>query len=335
MNLPNKLTVSRFVMTGIFVGCMAGGEEYDVLHAPGRAEGWNFAYTAALVLFLAAVVTDFLDGEIARRRGLETNFGKLMDPLADKVMMAAGFITLVPLKAIPAWVVICIISREFLITGLRLVATSKGIVLPAEKIGKHKRVKQIMEIIRLRPEGFGVLSGDDALTMPLIAAGADGVSARGHRSPRKRMVVAGVALRRMDARRRGASADALLRSRLFVAAPRSHRGGIARVLQLALHFDVVTGEDLRIERRVFLDGLAAEKLGFTSTNDLHFIVRIFTRARGGRQSDAECHIRGPRLTTRIAHSTTNNDESLVCDEIYHDRGVGEYFLVPKTLFDRG
>ena len=146
MNLPNKLTVSRFVMTGIFVGCMAGGEEYDVLHAPGRAEGWNFAYTAALLLFLAAAVTDFLDGEIARRRGLETNFGKLMDPLADKVMMAAGFITLVPLKAIPAWVVICIISREFLITGLRLVATSKGMILPAEKIGKHKTAWQMVTV---------------------------------------------------------------------------------------------------------------------------------------------------------------------------------------------
>ena len=144
MNLPNKLTVSRFVMTALFVGCMAAGEEYEVLHAPGRVAGWNFAYTVALLLFVAAAVTDYLDGAIARKRGLETDFGKLMDPLAYKVLMAAGFITLLPLKAIPAWVVICIISREFLITGLRLVAASKGIVLPAEKLGKHKTVWQMV-----------------------------------------------------------------------------------------------------------------------------------------------------------------------------------------------
>ena len=144
MNLPNKLTVSRFVMTAAFVSCMAAGEEYDVLKAPGREHGWNFAYTAALVLFIAASITDYFDGAIARKRGLETAFGKLMDPLADKVLMAAGFICLVPLKAIPAWVVICIIAREFLITGLRLVAASKGTILPSEKLGKHKTVWQMI-----------------------------------------------------------------------------------------------------------------------------------------------------------------------------------------------
>jgi CDP-diacylglycerol--glycerol-3-phosphate 3-phosphatidyltransferase len=144
MNLPNKLTISRLVMTVAFVGCMSGGEEYDVLKSPGRAHGWNFAYTAALILFIGAAITDYLDGSIARKRGLETTFGKLMDPLADKVLMAAGFICLVPLKAIPAWVVICIIAREFLITGLRLIAASKGQILPAEKLGKHKTLWQII-----------------------------------------------------------------------------------------------------------------------------------------------------------------------------------------------
>ena len=146
MNLPNKLTISRLVMTAVFVGCMAAGEEYDVLKSPGREHGWNFAYTAALILFIAAAITDYLDGSIARKRGLETAFGKLMDPLADKVLMAAGFICLIPLKAIPAWVVICIISREFLITGLRLVAASKGQILPSEKLGKHKTVWQIITV---------------------------------------------------------------------------------------------------------------------------------------------------------------------------------------------
>jgi CDP-diacylglycerol---glycerol-3-phosphate 3-phosphatidyltransferase len=146
VNLPNRLTISRLVMTVAFVGCMAGGEEYAVLKSPGRAHGWNFAYTAALFLFIAAAVTDYFDGAIARKRNLVTSFGKLMDPLADKVLMAAGFICLVPLTAIPAWVVICIISREFLITGLRLVAASKGVVLPSEKMGKHKTVWQIITV---------------------------------------------------------------------------------------------------------------------------------------------------------------------------------------------
>jgi predicted dehydrogenase len=89
MNLPNKLTLSRLAMTGLFAICMALGQEYEALHAPGRLEGLNFAYTAALILFIAAAITDYLDGAIARKRGLETDFGRLMDPLADKVLMTA------------------------------------------------------------------------------------------------------------------------------------------------------------------------------------------------------------------------------------------------------
>jgi len=156
MNLPNKLTLSRFVMTALFVACMAWGHEYEGLHSvyanwqtrhhSGRLLGWNYAYTGALLLFLVAAITDYFDGAIARKRGLESDFGRLMDPLADKVLMAAGFITLVPLRAVPAWVVICIIAREFLITGLRLVAAGKGVVLPAEKIGKHKTVWQFITV---------------------------------------------------------------------------------------------------------------------------------------------------------------------------------------------
>ena len=111
MNLPNKLTVSRFVMTVAFVTTMATGLEWKELHAPGREAGWSFSYTAALLLFLAASFTDYLDGYFARKLGVVTNFGKLMDPLADKVMIAAAFICLVPLKAIPAWVAIVIVAR--------------------------------------------------------------------------------------------------------------------------------------------------------------------------------------------------------------------------------
>lgn len=146
MNLPNKLTLSRFAMTVAFVVCMSMGEEWELLHAPGRAAGWNFGYTFAFVLFIAASITDFLDGYLARKHKLVTNFGKLMDPLADKVMMAAGFITLIPLRAIPASIAIILISREFLITGLRLLATSRGVVLPSEKLGKHKTLWQIITV---------------------------------------------------------------------------------------------------------------------------------------------------------------------------------------------
>ncbi len=144
MNLPNKLTIARFVMTAAFVTTMATGLEWEEIHAPGREKGWSFSYTAALVLFLAASVTDYLDGHFARKLGAVTNFGKLMDPLADKVMIAAAFICLVPLKAIPAWVVIVIVSREFLITGLRLLAAGRGVVLQAERLGKHKALWQIV-----------------------------------------------------------------------------------------------------------------------------------------------------------------------------------------------
>jgi CDP-diacylglycerol---glycerol-3-phosphate 3-phosphatidyltransferase len=110
-----------------------------------------FNHTLALALFIIAAITDYLDGQIARRRGLITDFGKLMDPLADKILTAAAFICLIPygllLGALPAWVVIVIIAREFLITGLRLLAGAKGVVLPAEKLGKHKTAWQMGTII--------------------------------------------------------------------------------------------------------------------------------------------------------------------------------------------
>jgi CDP-diacylglycerol--glycerol-3-phosphate 3-phosphatidyltransferase len=133
MNLPNRLTVSRFIITVLFVAVLSSSLPW--------------AYTIGLVLFIAASITDYLDGEIARTRNLITDFGKLMDPLADKVMMAAAFICLVPQHAFPAWVAIIIIAREFLITGLRLLAANKGIVLPAEKMGKHKTIWQIVTVI--------------------------------------------------------------------------------------------------------------------------------------------------------------------------------------------
>ena len=133
MNLPNQLTVARFFLTILFVVALSSE--------------WHLRYSAGLLLFIAAGVTDYLDGEIARKMNLITDFGKLMDPLADKIMISAAFICLVPLGAIPAWAAIVIISREFLITGLRLLAASKGRVLPSERLGKHKTAWQIITVI--------------------------------------------------------------------------------------------------------------------------------------------------------------------------------------------
>ncbi len=132
MNLPNQLTVARFGLTAVFVATLSSE--------------FKFGHLAGLVLFIAAGITDYFDGAIARKRQLVTDFGRLMDPLADKIMIAAAFICLVPLHAFPAWVAILIISREFAITGLRLLAASKGVVLPSEKLGKHKTVWQIVTV---------------------------------------------------------------------------------------------------------------------------------------------------------------------------------------------
>jgi CDP-diacylglycerol--glycerol-3-phosphate 3-phosphatidyltransferase len=150
MNLPNQLTCARFGLTAGFVACMTLAwrwpNEDAAFGAVPPSLSWGWGYSAALVLFLAAALTDWLDGWIARRRNLVTDFGKLMDPLADKVMIAAAFICLIPEKAIPAWSAIVIISREFVITGLRLLAASKGVVLPAERLGKHKAAWQMVAV---------------------------------------------------------------------------------------------------------------------------------------------------------------------------------------------
>jgi len=133
MNWANRITLSRLVLTVLFVLALNSS--------------WSYARTAALVIFLIAGLSDFLDGEIARRYGSVTNFGKLMDPLVDKIMMAAAFISLVPLRAIPAWAATAVVARDFLITGLRLMASAKGRVLPAERLGKHKTSWQIVTVI--------------------------------------------------------------------------------------------------------------------------------------------------------------------------------------------
>lgn len=135
MNLPNKLTVLRVLMIPFFVLFML----VDIVPA---ADKW-----IALALFAIASLTDLLDGKIARKYNLVTNFGKFMDPLADKLLVSSAMICLVEMGRIPAWVVIVIISREFIISGFRLVASDNGIVIAASYWGKFKTVFQMSMII--------------------------------------------------------------------------------------------------------------------------------------------------------------------------------------------
>jgi len=133
MNWANRLTLGRLLLTIIFVAALNSS--------------WQYGRTVALIVFLIAGVSDFVDGEIARRYGVVTNFGKLMDPLVDKIMVAAAFISLVPLKAVPAWAATTVVARDFLITGLRMMATAKGKILPAEMLGKQKTSWQVVTVI--------------------------------------------------------------------------------------------------------------------------------------------------------------------------------------------
>src|SRR5688572_4149066 len=135
MNLPNKLTVGRLVLTVLFL-----------LVFFGRSP---FADTIALGIFVIASLTDYWDGAIARKRNLITNFGILMDPLADKILICSAFIAFVEHKDMPAWMAVVIVARELAITGLRMLAASKQKVLAAERYGKHKTVSQMVAIISI------------------------------------------------------------------------------------------------------------------------------------------------------------------------------------------
>jgi len=143
MNLPNKLTLSRLALTVVFLWAVFSRSPIND--------------TLALVLFCLASLTDYFDGRIARRRGLITSFGTLMDPLADKLLTCSAFIALIERGlaspgtpvVVQAWMVVIIVGRELAITGLRLLAASKGVTLAAEGYGKHKTISQITAIIAL------------------------------------------------------------------------------------------------------------------------------------------------------------------------------------------
>lgn len=144
MNLPNKLTVLRVIMVPFFVLFM-------LTDLGGDANKW-----IALAIFCVASLTDMLDGKIARARNLVTNFGKFMDPLADKLLVCSAMICLIPVGKLPAWIVIIIIAREFIISGFRLIASDNGIVIAASYWGKFKTVSQMFMVILLIADFGGI-----------------------------------------------------------------------------------------------------------------------------------------------------------------------------------
>ena len=140
MNLPNKLTVLRVVLIPFFVVFML----VDIL---GANDKW-----IALAIFIVASLTDLLDGKIARKYNLVTNFGKFMDPLADKMLVCSALICLTALDKLPAWITIVIICRDFVISGFRLVAADNGVVIAASYWGKYKTTFQMIMVCLLIAE---------------------------------------------------------------------------------------------------------------------------------------------------------------------------------------
>ncbi len=164
MNLPNKLTILRILLIPMFIVLLMNGYYYS-----------------AGILFIIASATDAMDGHIARKYNLITNFGKIMDPLADKLLVTSAMICLVELGAVAGWMVIVILAREFIITGLRAVAAGEGIIIAAGKSGKIKTVLQMvsLSVILLRDWPFSIFTdlpiGNYLLWIAVIATIYSGI----------------------------------------------------------------------------------------------------------------------------------------------------------------
>ena len=146
MNLPNKITISRILLIPIFM---------IVLYLP-----IPYREIIALAIFVIAAATDGIDGHIARSRNLVTNFGKFLDPLADKLLVTAALVALVGMQRIPSWIVTVIIAREFAVTGIRLLAVGEGRVIAASMLGKIKTVTQIIAISLLFLDSYTLNAQD-------------------------------------------------------------------------------------------------------------------------------------------------------------------------------
>lgn len=135
MNLPNKLTIARIILAFVFILLL-------FMHGLG-------AKIAAFVVFLLASFTDLLDGYLAKKNSQITDFGRLMDPIADKILILSAFLAFVEMGLVPAWMVVIILFREVAVTGLRILALNKGRVIPADSGGKHKTVSQVAAILAI------------------------------------------------------------------------------------------------------------------------------------------------------------------------------------------
>ena len=136
MNLANKLTMLRILMIPVFIAVLVYSKDRDIVYR-----------YIALGIFIIASATDALDGYVARRYNMITDFGKLMDPLADKILVSSALIILIELGSISSWIVSIVIAREFIISGIRLIATEKNIIIAASPLGKLKTVSQMLSVI--------------------------------------------------------------------------------------------------------------------------------------------------------------------------------------------
>ncbi|MGF6905960.1 CDP-diacylglycerol--glycerol-3-phosphate 3-phosphatidyltransferase [Fusobacterium sp. PH5-44] len=142
MNLPNKLTFIRLILTVPFIYFLEASNSNGIIYR-----------LIAFAIFVIASLTDFFDGYIARKYNLVSNFGKVMDPLADKILVISALVVFVKLDYIPSWMSIVVIAREFLISGIRILAASNGEVIPAGKLGKYKTTSQMIVILLMMLTG--------------------------------------------------------------------------------------------------------------------------------------------------------------------------------------
>lgn len=150
MNTPNKITITRFILTIILIAIMVFPYNSCNINIPYLGNtGFNVIDLVGCIIFIVASITDFVDGHLARKNNLVTDFGKFMDPLADKLLVCSALIALVDFDKVAAWIVIIIIAREFIISGFRLIAADNGVVIAASYWGKFKTTFQMIMIILL------------------------------------------------------------------------------------------------------------------------------------------------------------------------------------------
>ena len=165
MNLPNALTLSRIFLVPLLVVFLLTGRMAE-------QAGWGLW---GLIVFAAAALTDYFDGYLARKRDQVTTLGKLLDPIADKLLISSALISLVALEVAPAWMVVVVIGREFAVTGLRSIASAEGFTIDASKLGKSKMVSQVfcvgcLIVGKLYPETLFVRLGNALLSVVVVLA---------------------------------------------------------------------------------------------------------------------------------------------------------------------